>query len=106
MKLKYGEIKLDLQVIRNSYIRFMEQRNYPAELVNRRAFTYQRFIDHHETLDSVSLKEFYDNNDFLRPHSHCLVLMDLLAWLRFMENEKLIDQRMYLDLDRRMEEVM
>ena len=97
---------MDLQEILNSYIRHLEQNNYPAELVNRRAFIYQRFIDYFDNLDSESLLAFYNDNNFLRPHSHCLLQLDLLAWLRFMETEKLIDGTLYLALDRKTEEVM
>ncbi|MCB0278283.1 MAG: hypothetical protein KDD94_02185 [Calditrichaeota bacterium] len=97
---------MDLQTIRNAYLRQMEQLAYPADLVSRRAFTFQRFIDHHETLDSVSLQCFYESNNFLRPHSLCLLRLDLLAWLRYMEREKLIDGEMFMRLDRGSEEFM
>ncbi|MCB0279415.1 MAG: hypothetical protein KDD94_07935 [Calditrichaeota bacterium] len=97
---------MDIQAARNAYIRHLEQHAYPTELVNRRAFTFQRFIDHHETLDSISLKEFTESNSFLRPHSYCLLRLDLLAWLRYMEREKLIDGEMFLRLDRGAEEYM
>ncbi|MCB0278021.1 MAG: hypothetical protein KDD94_00860 [Calditrichaeota bacterium] len=97
---------MDLQTIRNAYLRYLELNSYPADIVNRRGFTYQRFIDHHETLDSVSLQCFYESNDFLRPHSWCLLRLDLLAWLRYMEKEGLINGDMWLRLDRGSEEVM
>ncbi|MCB0277856.1 MAG: hypothetical protein KDD94_00030 [Calditrichaeota bacterium] len=97
---------MDLQVIRDAYLRQMEQLAYPADIVSRRAFTYQRFIDHHETLDSVSLKEFAESNSFLRPHSHCLLQLDVLSWLRYMEREKLIDAELWIRFDRKTEEFM
>ncbi|MCB0279959.1 MAG: hypothetical protein KDD94_10670 [Calditrichaeota bacterium] len=93
-------------MILNSYVLQMEQLSYPSELVNRRQFTYQRFIDHHETLDSVSLQCFYESNSFLRPHSYCLLRLDLLAWLRYMEKQGLIDGEMFMRLDRGSEEFM
>ncbi|MCB0280316.1 MAG: hypothetical protein KDD94_12480 [Calditrichaeota bacterium] len=97
---------MDLQLILNTYIRHLELNNFPATIVSRRSFTYQRFINSYDELNSESLINFYNDNNFLRPHSQCLLQLDLLSWLRFMEIEKLIDHRLFMNLDRLFEEVM
>ncbi|MCB0280851.1 MAG: hypothetical protein KDD94_15205 [Calditrichaeota bacterium] len=93
------ETELDLEKVINDYNRFMAVNKYHHETINRRYFTLQRFLTRYEFLSTDNLRDFIDESDFMKAESYCLLKMDLLCFLRYLEKEKLISERLYTQVD-------
>ena len=82
-----------------SYISSLIVQNYPAELVNRRHFTYQRFLDQHNEFSFENLLSFYKNNNLLAKENQVLLHIDILCLIRYLEQQRLIDTGLFRRLD-------
>lgn len=101
----YNGVEMNIEESIDQFVRFMELNHFPHSVVNRRKFTFQRFADTYGHLTRDMIQDFIEDNNFLRTQSLTLLRLDILSWLHYLQGEKVINEQLYIEIDRESEEM-
>ncbi|MCB0280500.1 MAG: hypothetical protein KDD94_13415 [Calditrichaeota bacterium] len=90
---------MNIETAITGYIQSLQMMDYPAELVNRRHFTFQRFLNAYDDFDSSSLRNFIEDNSFLSREYFILLKLDIFCLLRYLEQQGLIGTEVFRELE-------